>query len=191
MPWHAERPSGASSGAKEVGHRSSVPSGLGSEPAWLVGALAAGSRACQHLPARPPPPWTRWENEAPAARAARRPASGRLFGLFQDPAKVFRAAVDDWDGDDAGHLVGWSRCTRSMICVRRLCRVRKATRPSVFLWTWPCQRWMVRWAGSCAPTHTAGCTSRRVNSTSQSGSGAVMMTSQASSTRADVSMKPQ
>src|SRR4029453_12689143 len=37
------------------------------------GALAAGGRAC-HLPSgQIPPPWAWWENEAPAARAARRP----------------------------------------------------------------------------------------------------------------------
>src|SRR5829696_315482 len=52
-----------------------------------------------------PPPWAWWENEAPTARAARRPGSGRLFGLFEDPAKVVGAAVDDRNGDDAGHLV--------------------------------------------------------------------------------------
>jgi integrase len=52
-----------------------------------------------------PPPWTWRENEAPATRAACRPASGRLVCLFQDPADVVGAAVDDRDGDDAGHLV--------------------------------------------------------------------------------------
>ena len=52
-----------------------------------------------------PPPWARWENEAPAARAACRPVSGRLFGLVEDPAKVVGAAVDDGNRDDAGHLV--------------------------------------------------------------------------------------
>jgi hypothetical protein len=52
-----------------------------------------------------PPPWAWRENEAPTTRAACRPASGRLVGLFQDPADVVGAAVDDRDGDDAGHLV--------------------------------------------------------------------------------------
>jgi hypothetical protein len=32
--------------------------------------------------------------------------SGRLFGLFQDPAEVVGAAVDDRDGHDTGYLVG-------------------------------------------------------------------------------------
>jgi hypothetical protein len=47
-----------------------LPSALGSG-AVLVGALAAGGRTC-HLPSgQIPPPWAWWENEAPAARAAR------------------------------------------------------------------------------------------------------------------------
>ena len=32
--------------------------------------------------------------------------SCRLFCLFQDPAEVVEATVDDGDGHDAGHLVG-------------------------------------------------------------------------------------
>src|SRR5215208_8428385 len=32
-----------------------------------------------------PPPWAWWENEAPTTRAACRPASGRLFSLFENP----------------------------------------------------------------------------------------------------------
>src|SRR5215207_6587202 len=46
------------------------------ELSWLVDPLAAGGRAC-HLPSgQIPPPWARWENEAPATRAARRPVPG-------------------------------------------------------------------------------------------------------------------
>src|SRR5262245_16533652 len=35
-------------------------------------------RACQHNPGQIPPQWARWENEAPATRAARRPVPGCL-----------------------------------------------------------------------------------------------------------------
>ena len=38
--------------------------------------------------------------------ARSRPVSGRLLGLFQDPAEVIGGTVDDGDGHGAGHLVG-------------------------------------------------------------------------------------
>src|SRR5215218_10129477 len=104
-PWHAERAPGASGGANEVGHaiRSPAIGRLGCRVGWW-GACGWGSG----MPApsgQIPPPWARWENEAPTARAACRLVSGRLFGLFQDPPEIVGAAVDDRDGDDAGHLV--------------------------------------------------------------------------------------
>ena len=52
IPWHAERPPGASNRANEVGHRSRLPSGLGSGAGLVGGGLAAGGRACQHRPVR-------------------------------------------------------------------------------------------------------------------------------------------
>src|SRR5215207_10295958 len=82
-----------------------LPSGLGSG-AGLVGGACGWGRACQEPSGQIPPPWAWRENEAPAARAARRLVSGRLVGLFQDPADVVGATIDDRNGDDAGHLVG-------------------------------------------------------------------------------------
>jgi hypothetical protein len=71
MPWHANRPPGASGRANEVGHGSGLPAigRLGSRVGWW-GACGWGSG----MPApagQIPPPWAWWENEAPATRAAR------------------------------------------------------------------------------------------------------------------------
>jgi len=54
MPWHAKRPPGASRGANRFGPVWIRAAGRWSArvPAWLVGALAAGGRACQDRPAR-------------------------------------------------------------------------------------------------------------------------------------------
>src|SRR4029453_10472295 len=70
-PWHATRPPGASDRANEVGHASRLPAVAGSRAELVGGALAAGGRACQEPSGQIPPPWARWENEAPTARAAR------------------------------------------------------------------------------------------------------------------------
>src|SRR5215218_5921264 len=73
-PWHAARPPGASDRATKSALLDQAADLLVGPRAELVGgALAAGGRAC-HLPSgQIPPPWARWENEAPATRAARRP----------------------------------------------------------------------------------------------------------------------
>src|SRR5829696_3659517 len=105
-PWHAERPPGASGGANEVGpFWIRLPTVVGSG-AGLVGGACGWGSGMPTPSGQIPPPWAWWENEAPTARAACRPVSGRRLGLFQDPAYVVGAAVDDRDGDDAGHLVG-------------------------------------------------------------------------------------
>src|SRR5512133_1625925 len=81
-PWHAERTSGASGGANEVGHGSRLPADgrLGCRVGWW-GACGWGSG----MPApsgQIPPPWAWWENEAPATRAARRPVPGSSRRVF-------------------------------------------------------------------------------------------------------------
>src|SRR5215216_3720929 len=105
-PWHAARPPGASDRANEVGSTESGCRPMVGSGAGLVGGGACGWWSGMPAPSgQIPPPWAWWENEAPAARAACRLVSGRLLGLFQDPPEIVGAAVDDRDGDDAGHLV--------------------------------------------------------------------------------------
>src|SRR5215218_1910280 len=72
-PWHAERSPGASGGANEVGRLDEAAGHWSAqEPSWLVGACGWGS-GMPGPSGQIPPPWARWENEAPAARAARGP----------------------------------------------------------------------------------------------------------------------
>jgi hypothetical protein len=67
---------GQASGANEAGPaRSGCRAGSAQEPAWLVGACGWGS-GMPPPPGQIPPPWAWWENEAPTARAARRPVLG-------------------------------------------------------------------------------------------------------------------
>src|SRR5829696_9116638 len=107
-PWHAER----APGGKRWSQRSRPRLDQNCRPVGRLRSRLGWWGACgwgSGMPApsgQIPPPWAWWENEAPTARAACRPVSGRRLGLFQDPAYVVGAAVDDRDGDDAGHLVG-------------------------------------------------------------------------------------
>ena len=81
MPWHANRPPGASDGANEVGHAIRSPAVAGSGAGLVGGACGWGSG----MPApsgQIPPPWAWRENEAPTTRAARRPVPGMLVGIM-------------------------------------------------------------------------------------------------------------
>ena len=114
---------------------------------WLLPLVVA--TACRDRSA-----WRRHHMKRLRQRVSTKDACGRcglrprprgadrwLLRLFEDPMEIgSRAAVDDRDGDDAGHLVGVLALGRSTICGRRLRRVRRATRPSIVSWTWPCQR---------------------------------------------------
>jgi hypothetical protein len=76
-PRHAARPPGASDEANEVGHGSPCRPMVGSGAELVGGACGWGSG----MPApsgQIPPPWARWENEAPAARAACRSSQAQL-----------------------------------------------------------------------------------------------------------------
>jgi hypothetical protein len=77
MPWHAKRPPGASRGANRFGPVWIRAAGRWSArvPAWLVGALAAGGRACQDRPARSLHPGR--------GGRTRLPPRGPLGGLLQ------------------------------------------------------------------------------------------------------------
>jgi hypothetical protein len=84
---------GASDRANEVGHASSQLSMLSLGPGLVGGALAAGGRACQHRGARSLHPGRGGRTRLPP-RGRLLPASGRLFGLFQDSAEVVGAVAD-------------------------------------------------------------------------------------------------
>src|SRR5918993_91002 len=106
IPWHAARPPGASDRANEVGPtESACRAGSAQEPTWLVERLRLGVGYASTV--RPDPSTLGVVGERGSHHeSCWQLVSGRLFGLFQDPADVVGAAVDDRDGHDAGHLVG-------------------------------------------------------------------------------------
>ena len=90
----------------------SRPLHQGCRPWARLGCRVGWWRACgwgSGMPApsgQIPPPWAWWENEAPAARAACSSAQAGCSVCSRIQRDVVGAAVDDRDGDDAGHLVG-------------------------------------------------------------------------------------
>src|SRR5215207_7326689 len=70
MPWHAERPPGASGEPTKSARLDQVAGRVAGSGAELVGgALVAGGRACQEPSGQIPPSWAWWENEPLATRA--------------------------------------------------------------------------------------------------------------------------
>ena len=155
IPWHAERSHGGkrwSQRSRPDWIRSPAKAGLG--VGWRCLWLGVG-----HASTVRPDPFTpgAGENEAPAHEGRSRPVSGRLFGLFQDPAEVVGATVDDGDSHDAGHLVG-------MLPLSAIHDLGEQAAPGAQGNSAPrsCRgfhlasgRWS-GWAGSCARRRTAG-----------------------------------
>src|SRR5215213_4130266 len=87
-PRHAERPPRGKRWSQR--NRPSIKvAGRGRLGAGLVGGAACGWGSGMPAPSgQIPPPWVWWENEAPATRAARRPAPGKLATGLPTPGWV-------------------------------------------------------------------------------------------------------
>ena len=141
-------PQGQAAKPTKSGMNQACRMGSARVPGWLVGCLRLGVGHARNRPARSLHPGRGGRTRLPPREPRVGPLQAWLFGLLQNPRDVVGAAVDDRNGDDAGHLVGVLVFGSLDDLRSRLRRVRRATRPSVLSWTWPASGRWCGWAGS-------------------------------------------